>query len=119
MLNWALIKHPLNWVTVTLMVIIGMIALNLEDGKTAWQRPLPPPAYLMDWGAAVSPIVYGDKVFFNQDDDLSPTLFALDAATGQRDVMERATVALLDYVDLRFDERIYVRPQTVGRRRGE
>ena len=31
----------------------------------------------------------------------------------------RDRVARLDYVDLRFDERIYVRPQAVGRRRGE
>jgi cell division septal protein FtsQ len=31
----------------------------------------------------------------------------------------RDRVAAMDYVDLRFDERIYVRPQSVGRRRGE
>jgi hypothetical protein len=29
MLNWALMKHPVNWLTITLMVIIGLIALNL------------------------------------------------------------------------------------------
>jgi len=37
---------------------------------------------LMDWGAAVSPIVYQDKVIFNQDDDLSPMLYAFDSKTG-------------------------------------
>ena len=31
----------------------------------------------------------------------------------------RERVALLDYVDLRFDERIYVRPQVTSGRRGE
>jgi hypothetical protein len=29
MLNWALLKHPVNWVTVFLMVFIGTMALNL------------------------------------------------------------------------------------------
>jgi hypothetical protein len=29
MLNWSLMKHPINWVTVTLMVLLGVIALNL------------------------------------------------------------------------------------------
>lgn len=28
-INWAIAKHPLNWVIITLMVIIGMFALNL------------------------------------------------------------------------------------------
>ncbi len=28
-LNWGLISHPINWVTVFLMVTLGMIALNL------------------------------------------------------------------------------------------
>lgn len=29
MVNWGILKHPINWVTVTLMVFIGMMALNL------------------------------------------------------------------------------------------
>ncbi len=61
---------------------LGLLALNVADGKTAWERPVPQPAYLMDWGAASSPIVYRDLVIFNQDDDLSSTLFAFDSATG-------------------------------------
>jgi outer membrane protein assembly factor BamB len=36
----------------------------------------------MDWGAAASPIVHDGLVFFNQDDDLAPTLFAVDARDG-------------------------------------
>lgn len=36
----------------------------------------------MDWGAASSPIVHDGTVFFNQDDDLSPVLFAVDAKSG-------------------------------------
>ncbi len=29
MLNWAIIKHPVNWIIVLLMTVIGMILLNL------------------------------------------------------------------------------------------
>jgi outer membrane protein assembly factor BamB len=62
---------------------VGLLALDTADGKTVWEATLPVPAYLMDWGAAASPIVYRDMVIFNQDDDLSPVLYALDAATGK------------------------------------
>lgn len=61
---------------------LGLIALDIETGKVDWKFELPKPAYLMDWGAAMSPIVYQDTVYFCQDDDLAPTLFAIDAATG-------------------------------------
>lgn len=39
MLNWAIMKHPVNWVTVFLMVAIGMIALHLL--LTPWHTPTP------------------------------------------------------------------------------
>jgi len=61
---------------------LGLLGLDATDGNTLWEKPLPIPAYLMDWGAGVSPIVYRDMVIFNQDDDLSPMLYAFDAATG-------------------------------------
>ncbi len=61
---------------------LGLLALDAADGKTAWQKSIPQPAYLMDWGAASSPIVYRDLVIFNQDDDLAPMLYAFDSATG-------------------------------------
>ncbi len=61
---------------------LGLLALDAASGEKLWQRPLPTPAYLMDWGAAASPIVHDGLVFFNQDDDLAPTLFAVDARDG-------------------------------------
>jgi outer membrane protein assembly factor BamB len=61
---------------------LGIVALDIGDGRQLWRAPLPVPAYLMDWGAAASPVVYQDVVLFNQDDDLAPTLFAFDAAKG-------------------------------------
>lgn len=28
-INWGIISHPVNWITVALMVVIGTMALNL------------------------------------------------------------------------------------------
>jgi outer membrane protein assembly factor BamB len=61
---------------------LGLIALDLNTGTDQWKRSLPRPSYLMDWEAALSPIVHDGTVYFNPDDDLSPALFALDAKTG-------------------------------------
>ncbi|RLT06678.1 MAG: serine/threonine protein kinase [Planctomycetota bacterium] len=61
---------------------LGLIALDAMNGDEKWKRSLPSPSYLMDWGAASSPIVHDGTVFFNQDDDLSPVLFAVDAKSG-------------------------------------
>ncbi len=61
---------------------LGLLALSVADGSVAWRYQLPVPQYLMDWGAAGSPIVWQEMVIFNQDDDLDPYLIALDAATG-------------------------------------
>jgi outer membrane protein assembly factor BamB len=61
---------------------LGILALDASSGNQLWQCPLPTPSYLMDWGAASSPIVHHGTVYFNQDDDLSPALFAIDAKSG-------------------------------------
>lgn len=63
---------------------LGLFALNCADGEKVWNSPLPVPAYLMDWGAASSPILYKDLLIFNQDDDLTPYLIAVDASTGKQ-----------------------------------
>jgi outer membrane protein assembly factor BamB len=62
---------------------LGLIALDVVDGKEAWHLPLPRPCYLMDWGAAFSPIVFRDLVIFDLEDDLNPFLIAVEAATGK------------------------------------
>ncbi len=62
---------------------LGLMAFDAARGNVVWKQELPAPAYLMDWGAAASPIVYRDLVIFNQDDDLASFLVAFDAATGQ------------------------------------
>jgi outer membrane protein assembly factor BamB len=62
---------------------LGLLAFDARTGKDVWRRPLPRPAYLMDWGAASSPIVYRDTVLFCMDDDLAPYLLAVDARSGK------------------------------------
>lgn len=37
-LNWELLKHPLNWITVILMCAFALITLSIlypEDGQTS------------------------------------------------------------------------------------
>src|SRR5207249_343350 len=63
---------------------IGLMGLDATNGKELWRFPLPRPAYLMDWGAANSPIVHDDLVIFCQDDDLLPYVVAVEAATGKQ-----------------------------------
>lgn len=37
MLNWNLLSHPLNWITVLLMVFIGLFVVNLLTNS--WHGP--------------------------------------------------------------------------------
>ncbi len=62
---------------------LGLMAFDAADGKLLWKKPIQLPFYLLDWGAAQSPIVFEDMVIFNQDDDLSPFLVAFDKYTGK------------------------------------
>ncbi|MEQ1861420.1 MAG: PQQ-binding-like beta-propeller repeat protein [Chthoniobacteraceae bacterium] len=63
---------------------LGLIALDASTGREAWRHQLPKPAYLMDWGAAYSPIVHEGLVYLCQDDDLNPYVIAVDAKTGKQ-----------------------------------
>lgn len=62
---------------------IGLVAFDAADGRELWRYAMPRPAYLMDWGAAASPVVHDGRVFFCQDDDLAPFLVAVDAVSGR------------------------------------
>jgi outer membrane protein assembly factor BamB len=62
---------------------IGLLAFDFETGREVWRHTMTRPAYLMDWGAASSPIVHEGLVIFCQDDDLSPFVCAVDAKTGK------------------------------------
>ncbi len=62
---------------------LGMLALNAKSGEQLWHVPLPVPQYLMDWGAAASPVLYKDLVIFCSDDDLNSYIIALDGKSGE------------------------------------
>lgn len=62
---------------------LGLLAFDANTGKEAWRYSMPRPAFLMDWGAASSPIVHNGQVIFCQDDDLAPFIVSVDAKTGK------------------------------------
>src|SRR5258708_3650120 len=62
---------------------IGLVAFDAASGEEVWRHPLPRPAYLMDWGAATSPIVHDGRVILAMDDDLNSYLLAVDAQSGK------------------------------------
>lgn len=61
---------------------LGILGLDARTGKELWRAPLEVPNYLMDWGAAASPVLYEDTVIHCSDDDLSSYLIAIDKRSG-------------------------------------
>lgn len=62
----------------------GLMALNTRTGQKEWQLELPEPFYIFDWGPGMSPVLYKDMLFFCQDDDLFPALYAVNKKNGKR-----------------------------------
>lgn len=62
---------------------LGMLGLDAKTGDEQWRVPLEVPNYLMDWGAAASPIQYQDLVIFCSDDDLNSYILAIDKKSGE------------------------------------
>lgn len=61
---------------------VGLVCFDFE-GRQAWKHELGPFAYHLGWGAASSPIVYGDSVILNCDHDGESFLLALHKTTGR------------------------------------
>lgn len=61
----------------------GLTALDARTGAKVWNLPLPEPFFIFDWGPGMSPVLHRDTIYFCQDDDLFPTLYAIDARTGK------------------------------------
>ena len=59
----------------------GTYAYDLT-GKLLWKRDLGRLHTRLGWGEAVTPVVYGDSVILNLDQETDSRLVALDAATG-------------------------------------
>jgi outer membrane protein assembly factor BamB len=62
---------------------LGLRALDAATGEPVWQLKLPEPFFIFDWGPGMSPVLYQDKLFFCQDDDLFPALYAVEKKTGK------------------------------------
>lgn len=58
----------------------GLLAYDFE-GREQWRRPLPAP--VVDFGTGTSPILAGDLLIVNRDQDLGSELLALDKRTGK------------------------------------
>lgn len=61
---------------------VGLVCFDFE-GRLTWKHNLGPFIYHLGWGAASSPIVYGDSVILNCDHDGDSFLLALHKRTGQ------------------------------------
>ncbi len=61
---------------------LGLMALDAKSGETVWTVPVPEPYYIFDWGPGISPVLHEDNLYFCQDDDLSPALYAIEKKTG-------------------------------------
>ena len=61
---------------------LGLMAFDSQAGNQVWHVDLPVPYFVFNWGPGMSPVIYENKVFFCQDDDLNPAVYAFDARTG-------------------------------------
>ncbi len=62
---------------------LGLLALDARTGETVWNRELPEPYFVFDWGPGMSPVIHNDRLFFCQDDDLFPALYCIDTGSGE------------------------------------
>ena len=60
----------------------GIYAYDLA-GKLVWQRDLGRMSTRLGWGEAVTPVVHGDSLLFNWDQEKDSSLICLDAKSGK------------------------------------
>jgi outer membrane protein assembly factor BamB len=53
------------------------------DGKLVWQRDLGRQQTRLAWGEAVTPVIHGNDLLLNWDQEVDGALYCLDARTGQ------------------------------------
>jgi len=53
------------------------------DGNLKWSRDLGPMHTRLGWGEAVTPVIAGDALLLNYDQEADSALYCLDAATGK------------------------------------
>jgi len=60
----------------------GIYAYDL-DGKQLWSRDLGRMVTRLGWGEAVAPVIHGDSLLLNWDQEANSKVICLDAATGK------------------------------------
>ena len=60
----------------------GIYAYDLE-GKQLWSRDLGRMVTRLGWGEAVTPVIHGDSLVLNWDQEANSKVFCLDAASGK------------------------------------
>lgn len=60
----------------------GIYAYDLE-GKQLWSRDLGRMVTRLGWGEAVTPVIHGDSLLLNWDQEADSKVYCLDAATGK------------------------------------
>jgi outer membrane protein assembly factor BamB len=61
---------------------LGLFCYSL-DGRPLWTVPIPPRDTRYGWGTAMSPVVFGDRVYYADDNEESASLVALNKRTGK------------------------------------
>jgi outer membrane protein assembly factor BamB len=61
---------------------LGLFCYDL-DGKLLWTYHIDPRETRYAWGTAMSPVVYGERVYFADDNEEKSSLIALDKRTGR------------------------------------
>ncbi len=61
---------------------LGLFCYSL-DGRPLWTVPIPPRETRYGWGTAMSPVVFGDRLYYADDNEESASLVALDKRTGK------------------------------------
>ena len=61
---------------------LGVFCFDL-DGNEVWRKQIDPVKIRYDWGTAISPVLYDNKLFILNDNEEKSYLLALDTKTGE------------------------------------
>ncbi len=61
---------------------LGLFCYSL-DGRPLWNVPIPPRDTRYGWGTSMSPVVFGDRVYYADDNEETASLVALDKRSGK------------------------------------
>lgn len=67
---------------VTYFGSFGLVCHDME-GKELWRRPLPVAVSGGSYGSGTSPVIMGDRVLLNRDQDVGSSLLAVELETGK------------------------------------